>query len=107
MKDNLIYYIIVANENNKRGVMKLVNSYTLLIQKADKLILAFPDEIELENIKYYIHFKIKKRRGDKKSCPSKNKLSTLYKKLYLRQQKRYKIIVLKVVKFNFRRILLW
>lgn len=49
-KDNLIYHIIVANEDNQKGVVKLVNSYPLSFPKADKLILAFPDEIELENI---------------------------------------------------------
>lgn len=54
--ENLIYHIIVANENNKRGVMKQVNSYPLFIPKADKLILAFPDRREFENIECDIPF---------------------------------------------------
>ena len=42
-KDNLMYHIIVADEENKKGVVKLVNSYPLSLPKVDKLILAFPD----------------------------------------------------------------
>ena len=55
-KDNLLYHIIVANENNKNGVVKLVNSYPLSIQQADKLILAFPDSKEFKNINCEIPF---------------------------------------------------
>lgn len=54
-KDNLLYHIIVADEENKKGVVKLINSPPSL-PKADKLILAFPDREELENIKCEIPF---------------------------------------------------
>lgn len=49
-KDNTMYHIIVADEENKKGIVKLVNSYPLSLPKADKLILAFNDGGELENI---------------------------------------------------------
>ena len=55
-KENLLYHIIVADEENKKGIVKLVNSYPSSIPKADKLILAFPDELELENIECKISF---------------------------------------------------
>lgn len=55
-KDNLLYHIIIANENNKKGIVKLVNSYPLSIQQADKFILAFPDKGEYENIDCEIPF---------------------------------------------------
>lgn len=55
-KDNLLYHIIVADEGNKRGIVKLVNSYPLSLPKADRLILAFPDGGELENIDCEIPF---------------------------------------------------
>lgn len=55
-KENLLYHIIVADEENKKGIVKLVNSYPNSISKADKLILAFPDELELENIECKIDF---------------------------------------------------
>ncbi len=55
-KDNLLYHIIVADEENKRGIVKLVNSYPLSLPKADRLILAFPDGGELENIDCEIPF---------------------------------------------------
>lgn len=42
-KDNTMYHIIVADTENKKGVVKLVNTYHLAFPKADKLILAFPD----------------------------------------------------------------
>ena len=48
-KDNLVYHIIVANEENKRGIVKKINSYPLSIPKADKFILAFPDREEIKN----------------------------------------------------------
>lgn len=54
--DNLLYHIIVANENNKKGVTKQINLYPQSISKADKLILAFPDREELENIECDIPF---------------------------------------------------
>lgn len=55
-KDNLVYHIIVANEENKKGVVKKINSYPLSIPKADKLILAFPDKEYLKNIECKIPF---------------------------------------------------
>lgn len=55
-KENVLYHIIVADEENSKGIVKLVNSYPLSLPKADKLILAFPDERELENIDCEIPF---------------------------------------------------
>lgn len=55
-KEKLLYHIIVADEENEKGIVKLVNSYPLSIPKADKLILAFPNEKELENINCEIPF---------------------------------------------------
>lgn len=55
-KDNILYHIIIADEQNKKGIVKLVNSYPLSLPKADKLILAFPDRGELENIDCSIPF---------------------------------------------------
>ena len=55
-KENLLYHIIVADEENKKGIVKLVNAYPLSLPKADRLILAFPDGEELENIDCDIPF---------------------------------------------------
>lgn len=55
-KDNPIYHIIVADNDNKKCVVKLVNAYLLSIPKDDKLILAFSDNIELANIDFEITF---------------------------------------------------
>lgn len=55
-KENLLYHIIVADEDNKKGVVKIINSYPLSLPKADRLILAFPDGGELENIDCSIPF---------------------------------------------------
>ena len=55
-KDNKLYHIIVADEENKKGIVKLINSYPLSLPKADKLILAFSDGEELENIECEIPF---------------------------------------------------
>lgn len=55
-KDNLIYHIIVADEQNAKGVVKIVNSYPISIPKADRLILAFPNGQELDNIECDIPF---------------------------------------------------
>ncbi len=55
-KDNSMYHIIIADEENKKGIVKIVNSYPLSLPKADKLILAFPDGSELENIDCSIPF---------------------------------------------------
>lgn len=54
--EHLLYHIIIANEDNKKGIVKLINSYPLSLPKADKLILAFPDRGELENIDCQIEF---------------------------------------------------
>lgn len=55
-KDNLLYHIIVADEENKKGITKIVNAYPLSLPKADKLILAYPDREELTNIECQIPF---------------------------------------------------
>lgn len=55
-KDNIMYHIIVADEENQKGVVKLINSYPLSLPKADRLILAFPNGEELENIECEIPF---------------------------------------------------
>ena len=55
-KDNLLYHIIVADEKNKEGIIKMLNSKTSKIPEADKLILAFPDTNEIDNIKCTIPF---------------------------------------------------
>lgn len=54
--ENLKYHIIVANEENGKGIVKKVNSYPLSLPKVDKLILAFPNRAELENIDCSIPF---------------------------------------------------
>lgn len=54
--EHLLYHIIVATNEQKKGIVKKVNSYPLSIPKADKLILAFPDVSELENIECKIPF---------------------------------------------------
>ena len=55
-KENILYHIIVADKENKKGMVKLINSFYDSIQEADKLILVFPDELELEDIKCKIDF---------------------------------------------------
>ena len=55
-KDNLMYHIIVADEENQKGVVKIINSYPLSLPKADRLILAFPNGEQLENIECEIPF---------------------------------------------------
>lgn len=54
-KDNLLYHIIVADEGNKNGIVKLVNSPPC-IPIADRLILAFPDRKDVEKITNDIPF---------------------------------------------------
>lgn len=54
--EHLLYHIIVANEDNKKEIVKLINSYPLSLPKADKLILVFPDREELENIDCEVPF---------------------------------------------------
>lgn len=55
-KEGLKYHIIIANEENKKGIIKIVNSYPLSLPKADRLILAFSDGGELENIECSVPF---------------------------------------------------
>lgn len=55
-KENALYHIIIADEENSKGVVKLVNSYPLSIPKADKLILVFPNKNEISNINCEIPF---------------------------------------------------
>ena len=55
-KDSLLYHIIIADEDDERGVVKLINNYPLSIPKADRLILLFKSEKELENIECEIPF---------------------------------------------------
>lgn len=54
--EHLLYHIIVASEDNKKGIVKLINSYPLSLPRADKLILAFPGREELDNIDCQIPF---------------------------------------------------
>ena len=54
--DNLLYHIIVADNENKKGIVKLINSHSFTLPNADKLILAFPDNSEFENIKCNLKF---------------------------------------------------
>lgn len=51
-----MYHIIVADEENRKGIVKVINNYPLSLPKADKLILAFNDEKDLENINCEIPF---------------------------------------------------
>lgn len=55
-KDNLLYHIIVADTENQKGIVKMVNSYPLSIPKADRLILAFPNAEEIDNIECQISY---------------------------------------------------
>lgn len=55
-KDNLLYHIIVADEGNEKGVVKIVNAYPLSLPEADKLILIFNNREELDNIKCTIPY---------------------------------------------------
>lgn len=48
--ENLLYHIIIADKENEKGIVKLVNSSPISFPKADRLILAFSDESQLENI---------------------------------------------------------
>lgn len=54
--DNLLYHVIVANEENRKAIVKKINTYPFSLPLADKLILAFPDDKELENIECEIPF---------------------------------------------------
>jgi hypothetical protein len=46
----VLYHIIVADEGNEKGIVKLINAYPTSLPKADRLILCFKDGGELENI---------------------------------------------------------
>lgn len=48
--ENTLYSIIVANENNKEAIIKLLNINVDTIDNADKLLLIFPDASDLNNI---------------------------------------------------------
>ena len=54
-KDSLLYHIIVADEGNKKGIIKLVNS-PLSLPKADRLILAFPNSEDIYKITTNVPF---------------------------------------------------
>ena len=54
--ENLLYHIIVADKDNEKGIVKLVNSYPISLPKADRLILVFSDNGELGNIDCQIPF---------------------------------------------------
>ena len=41
-KENLLYHIIVADEENKKGIVKLVNTYPNSISKAEFLYCTYP-----------------------------------------------------------------
>ena len=49
-KENILYHIIVADKNNEKGVVKLLNDKTSFIHNADKLILLFTDSEMYSNI---------------------------------------------------------
>lgn len=54
--ENLLYHIIVAENENRNSIVKLVNAYSISIPRADKLILVFPDIKDLNNISCDIPF---------------------------------------------------
>jgi len=54
--ENLMYHILIADEDNRKGIVKKVNSYPITLPKVDKLILAFPDTNDLEDIECSIPF---------------------------------------------------
>ena len=54
--ENLMYHIIVADMENAKGIVKIINSYPISLPKADKLILAFPNEENFEDIECDIPF---------------------------------------------------
>ena len=45
-----IYHIIVADDDNRNGVVRLINTSTSKLPKADKFLLLFPDANDLGNI---------------------------------------------------------
>ena len=49
-KDNTLYHIIVGDEENRKGIIKMLNSNPLPFVKADKIVLAFPNETDLNDI---------------------------------------------------------
>lgn len=55
-KENVLYHIIVADDGNEKGIVKLVNAYPPSLPKADKLILAFPDKEGFKKITCQVPF---------------------------------------------------
>ena len=55
-RSNLLYHIIVAENENRNSIVKLVNSYPVAIPIADKLILAFPNAEDMNSINCDIPF---------------------------------------------------
>ena len=51
-----MYHIIVADEDNRKSVVKIVNNSLSVLPKADKLILLFPDGEDLKNLSKDISF---------------------------------------------------
>ena len=48
--DNTLYYIIVGDEANRKGIIKLLNTNPSPFKKANKIVLAFPNETDLNDI---------------------------------------------------------
>ena len=55
-KENIKYHIIVVDEENREGILRLINSSPLPFSINDRLILAFPTGGEVDNIKCEIPF---------------------------------------------------
>lgn len=55
-KNNIKAHIVVATEENRKGIIKKINSYPRLFENADMFILAFPDVADLNNIDCKIPF---------------------------------------------------
>ena len=55
-EDNVKYHIIVADDENRDGIIRLVNSVPLPFEMADKLILCFNNREDINNIKCDIPF---------------------------------------------------
>ena len=55
-KDNVLYHIIVVDEGNEKGIIKRINNSPPLLPNADKLILAFKDRGEVNNIRCNIPY---------------------------------------------------
>lgn len=55
-KDNTLYHIIVADKENEKGIVRLLNMNSSLLPKADKYILLFNDSSCYENIECSIPY---------------------------------------------------